>query len=63
MILQSGRPVAYVSKLLTAIEQNYSQIEKGMLAIVYAFKKFHSYVYGRQDITVEIDHLPLVRIF
>lgn len=34
-----------------------------MLAIVFSFKKFHSYVYGRSDIIVETDHLPLVRIF
>jgi len=34
-----------------------------LLAIVFACKKFHSYIYGRDNITIETDHLPLVRIF
>ena len=63
VLLQSGRPVAYGSKALTETEKNYSQIEKEMLAIVFGLKKFHTYVYGRNDVTIETDHLPLVRIF
>ena len=30
---------------------------------MFVCKKFHSYIYGRSDVIVEIDHLPLVRIF
>jgi transposase InsO family protein len=62
VLLQGGRPVAYGSKALTDTEKNYSQIEKELLAILFGLKKFHTYVYGRNDITVETDHLPLVRI-
>lgn len=62
VLLQDGRPIAYGSKALTDTEKNYSQMEKEMLAIVFGMKKFHTYVYGRNDLTVETDHLPLVRI-
>ena len=62
VLMQGGRPVAYASKALTNAEYAYAQIEKELLAIVFSFKKFHSYVYGRSDVTVETDHLPLVRI-
>lgn len=62
-ILQGDRPVAYASKALTDTEYAYAQIEKELLAICFAFNKFHTFLYGRSDITVETDHLPLVRIF
>ena len=62
VLIQGGRPVAYASKALTTAEYAYAQIEKELTAIVFAFKKFHSYLFGRDDITVETDHLPLVRI-
>lgn len=64
VLMLDDRPVAYTSKSLTETEKHgYSQIEKEMLAIVFAFKKFYIYLCGRSDITVETDHLPLVRIF
>ena len=63
VIIQQGQPVAYASKALTSTEYAYAQIEKELLAIVFAMRKFHTYVYGRTDVRVETDHLPLVRIF
>ena len=62
VLLQGNRPVAYASKSLTQAEYAYSQIEKEMLAIVVACRKFHTYIYGRSDVTIETDHLPLIRI-
>jgi hypothetical protein len=62
VILQGDRPVAYASKALTTTEQAYAQIEKELLAIVFACSKFHQMIYNRQDVIVETDHLPLVRI-
>jgi hypothetical protein len=61
--MQNGKPVAFGSKALTHAEYAYAQIEKKLLAIVFDIKKFHTYVYGRSNVTVETDHMPLVRIF
>ena len=44
-------------------EYAYAQIKKELLAIVFAYKKFHTYLYGRTDVTMETDHLPLVQFF
>jgi transposase InsO family protein len=56
--LQDGVPVAYASRALTQTQQGYAQIEKELLAVVFACNKFYDYVYGRR-VTVETDHKPL----
>nr|GFA36691.1 reverse transcriptase domain-containing protein [Tanacetum cinerariifolium] len=38
------RPIHYASKTMTEAEYNYTTTEKEMLAVVYAFKKFRSYL-------------------
>ncbi|XP_062610827.1 uncharacterized protein K02A2.6-like [Saccostrea cucullata] len=60
-LLQEGKPVSYASKSLTPSEINYAQIEKEMLAILFGYKHFHHYVYGR-EVCVQTDHKPLVSI-
>src|SRR6478609_1631391 len=62
VLLQDNHPVAYVSRAMTQTEYSYAQIEKELLAIVYAMERFHTYVYGRQ-VTVHMDHKPLISIF
>ncbi|KAK7886269.1 hypothetical protein WMY93_025890 [Mugilogobius chulae] len=57
-LLQEGQPVCYASRALTDTEKRYAQIEKELLAIVFATKRFHQYVYGR-PVTVQSDHKPL----
>ena len=62
VLFQENQPVAYASKSLTACQQNYAQIEKEMLAIVFGCTKFHDYIYGLPDVNVETDHKPLESI-
>lgn len=62
-IMQEGHPVAYAARSLTKSEKNYAQIEKELLAIVFGVERFHSYLYGKDNIVVETDHKPLEAIF
>ena len=59
-LLQHGKPVAYASRIcsLSTSECNYAQIEKELLAIVFACAKFHQYIYGFST-RVQTDHKPL----
>ena len=61
VLMQSGKPVAYASKSLTECEQRYANIEREMLAVVFGYTRFHTYIYGKQY-TVQSDHKPLSMI-
>ena len=61
-LMQEGLPVAYASRALTDAERRYAQIEKELLAILFACEKFHFYAYGR-DVLVQSDHRPLEAVF
>ena len=63
VLLQGGQPVAYASRALTPTEETYAQIEKELLAIVFACEKFDAYIYGRDSVRVQTDHKPLESIF
>ena len=61
--MQNGKPISYASGAMTYIEQNYAQIEKELLAIVFACERFNDNIYGRNAVHVETDHKPLESIF
>ena len=58
VLLQESKPVMYMSRALTKTEQRYSNIERELLAIVFALKRLNHYTFGRA-ITVQSDHQPL----
>ena len=44
-IIQNGRPLEYASRALIPVERDaYAQIEKELLAIVFAMERFQTYV-------------------
>ena len=57
---QQGRlkPVEYASKSLTDAEERYSNIEHGLLAVVFSCIRFHHYLYARK-FECHSDHKPL----
>ena len=61
-LLQNGQPVAYASRALPSAETRYAQIEKELLAIVFACERFYTYIYGRDVVHVDSDHKPLETI-
>lgn len=61
VMLQDGKPVAFASKSLNTTEQNYTQIEKELHAILFGCTRFHQYIYGHK-VLVQTDHKPLESI-
>nr|GEX93811.1 reverse transcriptase domain-containing protein [Tanacetum cinerariifolium] len=55
-------PIHYASKTMNQAETNYTTTEKEMLAVVYTFKKFRSYLIMNRSI-VYTDHLALKYLF
>nr|GFB27835.1 DNA-directed DNA polymerase [Tanacetum cinerariifolium] len=55
-------PIHYTSKTMNQAEMNYTTTEKEMLAVVYAFKKFRSYLIMNKSI-VYTDHSALKYLF
>nr|GFC99469.1 reverse transcriptase domain-containing protein [Tanacetum cinerariifolium] len=55
-------PIHYASKTMTQAETNYTTTEKEMLAVVYAFEKFRSYLIMNKSI-VYTDHSALKYLF
>nr|GFA80512.1 reverse transcriptase domain-containing protein [Tanacetum cinerariifolium] len=56
------RPIHYASKTMTEAESKYTTTEKEMLAVMYAFEKFWSYLILNKSI-VYTDHSALKYLF
>nr|GFC59480.1 reverse transcriptase domain-containing protein [Tanacetum cinerariifolium] len=56
------RPIHYASKTMNHAEINYTTTEKEMLAVVYTFEKFRSYLIMNKSI-VYTDHSALKYLF
>ncbi|GJZ09958.1 reverse transcriptase domain-containing protein [Tanacetum coccineum] len=56
------RPIHYASKTMNEAESHYTTTEKEMLAVVYAFEKFRSYLILNKSI-VYTDHSALKYLF
>ena len=58
VLLQDGKPIEYASRALTPAEQNWAQIEKETLSMVYGLERFDQYTYGRKVVICN-DHKPM----
>nr|GFB74515.1 reverse transcriptase domain-containing protein [Tanacetum cinerariifolium] len=56
------KPIHYASKTMNDAKTNYTTTEKEMLAVVYAFEKFRSYLIMNKS-TVHTDHSALKYLF
>ena len=55
------RLIVYALRLLSKAEQQYTQIDKEALVLIFGVQRFH-YLYGRKFVLIT-DHKPLLSIF
>lgn len=55
------RPVSLASATLNSAERNYALIEKEAMAVIFAVRRYHKYLFG-QAFTLVKDHQPLMAI-
>ncbi|XP_058444113.1 uncharacterized protein LOC131425874 [Malaya genurostris] len=63
VVYQKNGIVGYASRTLTVTEKNYAQIEKELLAILFACIRFDQLIVGNPKATVRTDHKPLISVF
>lgn len=55
-------PIMFTSCSLSSAEKGYSQLHREALAVIFAVKKFHKFIFGHQFV-IYTDHQPLEQIF
>ena len=56
------KPVSYISRSLSPIEERYAQIEKEALAFTWACECFSDFLVGLK-LSIKTDHKPLIPLF
>lgn len=59
VLMQAGKPIAFVSKTMTESEKKMAQIDKELMALVFGFERFYLYTYG-SHVQAKTDHKPLI---
>ena len=59
--MQGGHPIAYTGMALPETEFPYAQIEKEMLAVVFAVEGFKDYTFGRKTVIHPDDKSSICR--
>ena len=57
-----SQPVIFISRKLNPAELHYSMTQKEALAVVWAIKRLHNYLYGKK-FDIVTDHQALIYIF
>ena len=55
--------VAFISRKLQPAQQRWPAYRKELYGIVYSLRRFHAYVWGRDNLVLHTDHKPLTHIF
>lgn len=61
VLIQDKRPVIFVSRMLTATEKKYSQIEREFLGIVFGLTRLRQFLIGIH-FDLETDNKPIVQL-
>ncbi|XP_058827893.1 uncharacterized protein K02A2.6-like [Topomyia yanbarensis] len=62
-VYQTDGVIGYASRTLTPTERNYAQIEKELLAILFACTRFDQLIVGNPKTVIKTDHKPLISLF
>ena len=57
-LLQNGKPIAFALESLIDAETQYTNIERELLAVMYVFEHFNTYLYCC-SFMIDTDHKPL----
>ena len=60
--LTANNIIEIVSKKLNDTQRRYFTYKQELWGLVYALRKFHTYIWGHRDVTVFTDHRPLIHI-